>query len=45
MFLRSEIYVLQGRHELARKQLEATSKKGGEWAIKAKEKLDKDYGN
>jgi tetratricopeptide (TPR) repeat protein len=44
MFLRAEIYARQGRHELARKQLEATSKKGGEWAIKAKEKLEKDNG-
>lgn len=45
MFLRAEIYALQGRHELAKKQLEATAKKGGEWAIKAKVKLDEDYGH
>lgn len=44
MFLRAEVYALQGRHELARKQLEATAKKGGEWAIKAKNKLDEEYG-
>ena len=44
MVLRAEIYQQQGRHELARKQLEATAKKGGEWALKAKEKLEKDYG-
>lgn len=44
MFLRAEVYALQGRHELARKQLEATAKKGGEWAIKAKIKLDEEYG-
>jgi len=44
MFLRAEIYELQGRTELARKQLEATAKKGGEWAHKAKVKLDKEYG-
>lgn len=44
MFLRAEVYALQGRHELARKQLEATAKKGGEWAIKAKVKLEEEYG-
>lgn len=44
MFLRAEIYELQGRPELAIKQLEATSHKGGEWALKAKEKLEKIYG-
>ena len=44
MFLRAEIYEKQERYELARKQLEATSKKGGEWALKAKEKLEKEYG-
>jgi tetratricopeptide (TPR) repeat protein len=44
MYLRAEIYALQGRHELARKQLEAASKNGGEWALKAKHKLDEDYG-
>lgn len=44
LYLRAEIYEKQGRLELARKQLEATSKKGGEWALKAKEKLEKNYG-
>lgn len=44
MFLRAEIYSLQGRKELARKQLEATSKNAGEWAQKAKQKLDEEYG-
>lgn len=44
MFLRAGIYEKQERFELARKQLEATAKKGGEWASKAKEKLEKDYG-
>lgn len=42
MYLRSDIYALQGRHDLARKQLEATAKKGGEWALKAKERLKHD---
>lgn len=44
MYLRAELNELQGRHELARRQLEATSKKGGEWALKAKEKLEKEHG-
>lgn len=44
MFLRAEIYEKQERYELMRKQLEATSKKGGEWSLKAKEKLEKTYG-
>lgn len=44
MVLRAEIYEQQGRLELARKQLESTSKKGGIWAQKAKEKLEKEYG-
>lgn len=44
MYLRAEIYELQGRQELARKQLEATAKKGGEWALKAKSKLEQNYG-
>lgn len=43
-YLRAEIYAEQGRPLLARKQLESLSLKGGEWAKKAKEKLDKDYG-
>lgn len=44
MFLRAETYEEQGRPELARKQLESMVKKGGVWARKAKEKLEKDYG-
>lgn len=44
MLLRAEIYETQGRRELARKQLESIAKKGGEWALKAKEKLEKEYG-
>ncbi len=44
MLLRAEIYALQGRHELARKQLEATSSKGGEWGKTAKKILVEDYG-
>lgn len=44
MYLRADTYALQGRRELARKQLEATSKKGGEWGLKAKQKLDQEYG-
>lgn len=43
MYLRAEIYEEQGRHELAKKQLEATATKGGEWALKAKQKLEADY--
>ena len=43
MYLRAEIYEEQGREELALKQLEALAKKGGEWSLKAKEKLEKDY--
>lgn len=43
MYLRSEIYELQGRSELAQKQLMALSQKGGRWAQMAKEKLDRDY--
>lgn len=44
MYLRAEIYATQGRHELAKKQLDAASKLGGEWALKAKRKLEEDYG-
>ena len=44
MFLRAEIYELQGRPELAIKQLEAAARKGGEWAQKAQEKLEQVYG-
>jgi TolA-binding protein len=44
MYLRAEIYEADGRHELAMKQLEVTSKKAGEWALKAKDKLEQNYG-
>lgn len=44
MLLRSDLYQLQGRHELAIKQLEAVSKNGGEFALIAKEKLKENYG-
>jgi len=44
MYLRAEIYELEGRPELAVRQLEATAKKGGEWAHKAQEKLRVNYG-
>lgn len=43
MVLRAEIYELQGRPELAQRQLEATARKGGRWAKLAQEKLNKDY--
>lgn len=43
MFLRAEIYEQQGRPELAIKQLQATALQKGEWAQKAKEKLEKIY--
>ena len=44
MFLRAEIYTEQGRMALAQKQLESIALKGGDWAIKAKEQLDKYHG-
>lgn len=44
MLQRADVYAAQGRIELARKQLIALQKKGGSWAIQAKEKLEKDYG-
>ncbi len=36
MYLRAELYEIQGREELAKKQLEAVALKGGEWALHAK---------
>jgi TolA-binding protein len=45
MYLRAEAYEKLGRSELARRQLEATAKKGGEWSQKAQEKLVTDYGH
>ncbi len=44
MFYRAEIYELQGRPELAVRQLEAMSRKGGDWALEAQEKLRLEYG-
>lgn len=44
MYLRAELYQQQGRDDLAMRQLEATSKKGGEWGSRAKEKLESAYG-
>lgn len=40
MLMRCEIYELQGRHELATKQLEALLTKGGKWAEAAREHLE-----
>ena len=40
MYLRAEVYEQQGRPELALKQLEAVSKKGGEWGKMAQDKLN-----
>jgi tetratricopeptide (TPR) repeat protein len=40
MYLRAEVYRRQGREELAKKQWEAVALKGGEWAQKAKKKLE-----
>lgn len=44
MFLRSEIYELQGRHELSYRQLLSLAKLEGKWALEAKEKLKRLYG-
>lgn len=44
MFYRAEVYELQGRPELAVRQLEAMAKKGGDWALQAQEKLRDEYG-
>lgn len=40
MYLRAEVYLRQGREELAKKQWEAVALKGGEWAQRAKKKLE-----
>lgn len=45
MYMRSKLYALQGRHTLARKQLEATAKMGSEWGKQAQEELKEHYGN
>ncbi|MCC5832653.1 MAG: tetratricopeptide repeat protein [Chlamydiales bacterium] len=44
MYFRAEVYELQGRRELAIRQLEAMVKKEGEWAMQAQEKLRLEYG-
>jgi tetratricopeptide (TPR) repeat protein len=44
MFLRAKVYELQGRYELAMKQLETIVKKGGDWSFKAQKKLEEEYG-
>jgi tetratricopeptide (TPR) repeat protein len=44
MYLRGEVYEQQGRTEQARRQLDAASKKSGEWARKARDKLERNYG-
>lgn len=44
MYLRSEMYEKQNRSELARKQLEALAQKNGDWALKARLKLEEKYG-
>lgn len=40
MYLRAEVYRKQGREELAKKQWEAVAMKGGEWGLRAKQKLE-----
>ncbi len=44
MYLRAELYELQGRPELAIRQLEAIAKKGGEWGEHAQKTLRRQYG-
>jgi TolA-binding protein len=44
MYMRAEIYEEQGRYELARRQLETTAKKGGNWGLAAAKKLENAYG-
>lgn len=44
MYMRAELYELEGRYELAIRQLEAISKKGGEWALIAETHLRTHYG-
>ncbi len=45
MYLRADIYSSQGKTELALKQLQAAAVKGGEWGIKAHDRLTKEYGH
>ncbi|MBS0622065.1 MAG: tetratricopeptide repeat protein [Verrucomicrobia bacterium] len=40
MYQRAKLYALQGREELALKQLEATAKKSGPWAEQARRELE-----
>ncbi len=44
MYLRAAIYEQERKYQLAFRQLEALSKKGGEWGQKAKDKLRATYG-
>lgn len=44
MLQRADLYALQGRHELAIKQLEAVAKKGGDFAHIALDRLRSEYG-
>ncbi len=44
MYLRAEIYKLQGKKDLAVKQLEMIASQNNEWARLAQAKLVKDYG-
>lgn len=44
MYRRAEAYERQGKHQLALRQYEAVALRSGEWAMKAQEKLDNDYG-
>lgn len=39
MLIRADIYELQGKLELAYKQLEAVARKGGDWSIQAQERI------
>lgn len=39
MFIRAELYELQGRREMAQKQLQVAAKKEGEWAKMSKDRL------
>lgn len=43
MYLRAEVYEKQGKGELAKKQLEAAAKHGGEWARMSQDRLIAEY--
>lgn len=45
MLVRADLYLEQGRPELAKKQLVALSRKGGDWGRQAQLKLEKHYGS